>query len=347
MNDTRPTTTVPSHAKQLQMVERPTALPEPHHFKLAEVALAPLGDGEVLVKNLVMSVDPYMRGRMRADAVYAEPFQLGEAMTGGAVGEVVQSHHPDYQPGDRVLSMFGWRDWFTTTVTAGELQKLPELASVKPSLFLGTLGMPGLTAYYGLLQIGQPEAGETVFVSAASGAVGANVCQIAKLKGCRVVASVGSDAKAQWLKEQCGVDAVINYKTCGNLTRALLAAAPEGIDVYFENVGGDHLEAAINAMNPHGRIAACGMIAGYNETNPLPGPNNMMLVVGKKIRMQGFIISDHFDQQPAFFAEMGPWVAAGKINSQETVFNGLEQAVAAFLSLFSGDNFGKVVVDLN
>jgi NADPH-dependent curcumin reductase CurA len=207
--------------------------------------------------------------------------------------------------------------------------------------------MPGLTAYVGLFKFGEPKAGETVFVSAASGAVGANVCQIAKLKGCRVIGSVGSDDKAQWLKEECGVDEVINYKTCGDLSAALMQAAPEGIDVYFENVGGDHLQAALNAMNPYGRIAACGMIASYNSAEPAPGPNNLMLIVGKKIRINGFIVSDHTDWRDAFLGDMIPWIQQGEIKSQETVVEGLDQAVSAFLALFSGNNFGKMVVKLS
>lgn len=335
----RPATT----AREWHLLQRPAALPSAEHFQIVERQLAELNDGQVQVDNLFLSVDPYMRGRMRENAVYAEAYELNQAMTGGAVGRVVESRHPDFSPGDIVLSLNGWRDRFIAS--AQELQKLPASAAQMPSLFLGTLGMPGLTAYFGLLNIAQPKAGETVFVSAASGAVGANVCQIAKLKGCRVVGSVGSDDKAQWLLDECGIDAVINYKTCGDLTQALLTAAPEGVDVYFENVGGDHLQAALNAMNPHGRIAACGMISGYNDAVG-QGVNNLMLIVGKKIRMQGFIISDHFDQQEAFLNEMVPWVQSGAIKSRETVFDGIDSALDAFLSLFNGDHFGKAVVKI-
>jgi len=185
-----------------------------------------------------------------------------------------------------------------------------------------------------------------VFVSAASGAVGANVCQIAKLKGCRVVGSVGSDAKAQWLKDECGVDAVINYKTCGDLTAALAAAAPDGVDVYFENVGGNHLQAALNVMNPFGRIAACGMISSYNNANSEPGPDNLMLIVGKKVRINGFIVWDHADMHADFLRDMTQWIEQGKIVTRETVIDGLDHAVDAFLGLFSGDNFGEMIVKL-
>lgn len=320
-------------------------MPTSEHFELVSVELAPPAAGEVLVKNLYMSVDPYMRGRMREDAVYATAYAVGEVMYGGAVGEVVESNDGSLKVGDIVLNQAAWQDRFVAR--ADTLSKLEPFDVDQLSLYLGTLGMPGLTAYVGLFKFGEPKAGETVFVSAASGAVGANVCQIAKLKGCRVIGSVGSDEKARWLKEECGVDEVINYKTCGDLSAALMQAAPEGIDVYFENVGGDHLQAALNAMNPYGRIAACGMIASYNSAEPAPGPNNLMLIVGKKIRINGFIVSDHADWRDAFLGDMIPWIQQGKIKSQETVVEGLDQAVSAFLALFSGNNFGKMVVKLS
>lgn len=332
-------------AQQVHLKSRPSGMPTSEHFELVSVELAPPAAGEVLVKNLYMSVDPYMRGRMREDAVYATAYAVGEVMYGGAVGEVVESNDGSLKVGDIVLNQAAWQDRFVAR--AGTLSKLEPFDVNQLSLYLGTLGMPGLTAYVGLLKFGEPKAGETVFVSAASGAVGANVCQIAKLKGCRVIGSVGSDEKAQWLKEECGVDEVINYKTCGDLSAALMQAAPEGIDVYFENVGGDHLQAALNAMNPYGRIAACGMIASYNSAEPAPGPNNLMLIVGKKIRINGFIVSDHTDWRDAFLGDMIPWIQQGEIKSQETVVEGLDQAVSAFLALFSGNNFGKMVVKLS
>lgn len=332
-------------AQQVHLKSRPSGMPTSEHFELVSVELAPPAAGEVLVKNLYMSVDPYMRGRMREDAVYATAYAVGEVMYGGAVGEVVESNDGSLKVGDIVLNQAAWQDRFVAR--ADTLSKLEPFDVDQLSLYLGTLGMPGLTAYVGLFKFGEPKAGETVFVSAASGAVGANVCQIAKLKGCRVIGSVGSDEKAQWLKEECGVDEVINYKTCGDLSAALMQAAPEGIDVYFENVGGDHLQAALNAMNPYGRIAACGMIASYNSAEPAPGPNNLMLIVGKKIRINGFIVSDHTDWRDAFLSDMIPWIQQGKIKSQETVVEGLDQAVSAFLALFSGNNFGKMVVKLS
>ncbi|MDA8601375.1 NADP-dependent oxidoreductase [Gammaproteobacteria bacterium] len=331
-------------ARQVHLKSCPAGMPTHDNFALVTVELPQPEAGEVLVKNLYMSVDPYMRGRMREDAVYAQAYAVNEVMYGGAIGEVIESNDPSLSAGDIVLNQKAWQDRFVAP--ANTVVKLEPFDRAQLSLYMGTLGMPGLTSYVGLFKFGEPKAGDTVFVSAASGAVGANVCQIAKLKGCRVIGSCGSDAKAQWLKDECGVDEVINYKTCGDLSAALPAAAPEGIDVYFENVGGDHLQAAINSMNPYGRIAACGMISGYNAANPEPGPNNLMLIVGKKIRITGFIVSDHVDMRDAFLSEMIPWIQAGKIKSHETVVEGIDHAVDAFLGLFSGNNFGKMVVKL-
>lgn len=331
-------------ARQLHLVNRPAGLPAHTDFKLVTVDMAPPQSGEVLVKNLYMSVDPYMRGRMRAVGVYAEPYALNQPMYGGAIGEVIDSEDPGFRTGDIVLNQGAWQDQLVAK--AASLTKITPFDHSRLSLYLGTLGMPGFTSYVGLLRFGEPKVGETVFVSAASGAVGANVCQIAKLKGCRVVGSVGSDAKADWLRKECGVDAVINYKTCGDLTTALSAAAPQGVDVYFENVGGEHLQAALNVMNPFGRIAACGMIASYNNAQPTPGPNNLMLIVGKKIRINGFIVWDHADMHADFMRDMMSWIKQGQIVTHETVVTGLENAVDAFLGLFTGDNFGKMVVKL-
>lgn len=331
-------------AKQIHLINRPAGMPTHGDFATVEVELAPLQAGEVLVKNHYMSVDPYMRGRMRAEGVYATPYALNHPMYGGAIGEVIESQDSSLKVGDVVLNQGAWQDKLIADANA--VSKFVPFHKDQLSLYLGTLGMPGLTAYVGLFKFGEPKAGETVFVSAASGAVGANVCQLAKLKGCRVIGSAGSDEKVQWLLDECGVDAAINYKTCGDLTAALASAAPDGVDVYFENVGGDHLQAALAIMNPFGRIAACGMIASYNDATPVPGPNNLMLIVGKKVRINGFIVSDHADMKPQFLAEMVPWIEQGKIKSRETVVEGLDNAVDAFLGLFSGSNFGKMVVKI-
>ena len=331
-------------ARQIQMVSRPAGMPGHEHFNMVEVELPAPSAGEVLVENRYMSVDPYMRGRMRAEGVYAASYQLNAPLYGGAVGEVIESGDENLQPGDIVLSQGAWQD--RLLVKASRVLRLEPFDRERMSLYLGTLGMPGMTAYVGLNRFGEPKKGETVFVSAASGAVGANVCQIAKMKGCRVIGSVGSDAKAEYLREECGVDSTINYRTCGDLTNALRAAAPDGVDVYFENVGGEHLQAALNAMNPFGRIVACGMISTYNNAEPVPGPNNLMLIVGKKVRINGFIVFDHNDMREAFLKDMTEWIESGRIHTRETVVEGLENAVDAFLALFSGDNFGKMVVKL-
>lgn len=331
-------------ARQIQMVSRPAGMPGQEHFRMVEVELPAPEAGQVLLENRYMSVDPYMRGRMRAEGVYAAPYPLNAPLYGGAVGKVLESGDENLQPGDIVLSQGAWQDRLLTR--ASRVQRLEPFDPERISLYLGTLGMPGMTAYVGLNRFGEPKEGETVFVSAASGAVGANVCQIAKMKGCRVVGSVGSDAKAEYLKTECGVDETINYRTCGDLTQALRAAAPDGVDVYFENVGGEHLQAALNAMNPFGRIAACGMISTYNDAEPVPGPNNLMLIVGKKVRINGFIVFDHNDMREDFLRDMSGWIESGRIRARETVVEGLENAVDAFLTLFSGDNFGKMVVKL-
>jgi len=330
-------------SREIRLKSRPAGFPEEDDFELAETPVPDPGARELLVENRWMSVDPYMRGRMIERKSYVPPFQIGEPLQGGAIGEVLASRHDGFSAGDFVLSMNGWRERF---VCDGQgLTKVdPALAPVQA--YLGVLGMPGMTAYAGLLRIGEPKPGETVFVSAASGAVGAIVCQIAKLKGCRVIGSVGSAAKAAWLQGELGVDATLDYKTCGDLTAALQAAAPDGVDVYFENVGGEHLTAALEAMNPFGRIVMCGMIAGYNDVERRPGPPNLFHMIGKNLRMQGFIVTQLWDTHEAFLEDMSKWIAAGQVKWKETVEHGIENAPRAFMKLFTGENFGKMLVKL-
>jgi NADPH-dependent curcumin reductase CurA len=287
---------------EIRLARRPVGTPTDADFEVATISLPEPGAGEVLVRNTWMSVDPYMRGRMYDRKSYVPPFQIGEALQGGAVGEVVASNDPGFQPGDRVMSMFGWREAFVAP--AGALQKLDVPAGVPEQAFLGVLGMPGLTAYAGLLAIGEPKPGDTLFVSGAAGAVGSLVCQIGKIKGCTVVASVGSDAKAEWLRGR-GVDHVVNYKTCGDLLAAVSAAAPRGIDIYFDNVGGKHLEVAIETARPFARLVECGMIADYNATEAVSGPSNIIQVVGKSLKIQGFIVTQFQAMQPQFLSDMG------------------------------------------
>jgi len=288
-----------------------------------------------------MSVDPYMRGRMVNRKSYVPPVQLNQPLEGGCVGRVVDSKNKQFQVGDFVLGMLGWRENFISDGT-GLLKIDPKIAPIQA--YLGTLGMPGLTAYVGLLDIGRPKEGETVFVSAASGAVGSIVCQIAKIKGCRVVGSAGSDEKVSWLLEEVGVDAPFNYKKVDNVIAEVGKHCPKGIDVYYENVGGVHLEAALEHMNKFGRIVMCGMIAIYNATDPVPGPPNLAYIIGKQLTMQGFIVSDHFDKLAQFYTDMGKWIAEGKIKWRETIVEGLENAPQALIGLFKGANFGKMIV---
>ena len=330
-------------SREIRLKSRPQGMPQAENFELASVELPDPGPGEVLVRNSWMSVDPYMRGRMYDRPSYVPPFELGKALQGGAVGTVVKSNDERFKAGDLVDSMLGWREAFVAPGSA--LNKLPG-AGVPPQAFLGVLGMPGMTAYSSFHRIGAPKEGDVVFVSGAAGAVGSAVCQIAKIRGCTVVASAGSDEKLAWLKS-VGVDAGVNYKKAPNLLEAVRAAAPKGIDIYFDNVGGEHLEVALEVARPFARFVECGMIAIYNTTEPTPGPRNMSYIVGKRIKMQGFIVSDFMDMREQFIADMGAWVREGRIKWEETVETGIENAPKAFLNLFSGANTGKMLVKLD
>ena len=328
---------------EIRLNSRPTGLPSPANFDLVERVLDAPKPGQILVRNSWMSVDPYMRGRMADRKSYIAPFRLGEALEGAAVGVVEASHDPAFAVGDRVVHFAGWRDH--AMIEAAHATRIAD-DGIPPQAYLGALGFPGLTAYVGLTRIAGMRPGETLFVSAASGAVGSLVAQIAKLKGLRVVASVGSAAKAQWLLGEVGVDAVINYRETDGLAAALAQAAPEGIDIYFDNVGGDHLEAAMAAANDHARFVLCGMIAGYNEEAPANAPRNIFLAIEKRIRLQGLIASDHADLFPELIREVGGWIKAGRITLRETVVDGLDRAPEAFIGLFQGANTGKMLVRL-
>jgi NADPH-dependent curcumin reductase CurA len=330
-------------SREVRLKERPVGTPAPQHFEVATVDLPDPGPGQILVRNRWMSVDPYMRGRMYDRPSYVPPFQIGAPLEGGAIGEVVKSNADGFAPGDLVSTMLGWREGFVAPASIAE--KLPNLAGVPAEAFLGVLGMPGLTAYSGLLEICQPKAGETVFVSGGAGAVGSVVAQIAKIKGCTVIATAGTDAKCDWLRS-VGVDHAINYKTCGGLLQAVQAAAPKGIDAYFDNVGGEHLEVAIEVARPMARFAECGMIADYNATAPSPGPRNIIQVVGKQLKIEGFIVIRFAHLRPQFLADMGGWIAEGKLKWEETVYEGVDKASDAFIGLFSGKNTGKMLVKL-
>ena len=329
-------------SREVRLKSRPVGTPTLDNFETVSVTLPDPAPGEVQVRNSWMTVDPYMRGRMNDVQSYTPPFQIGEAMQGGAVGEVVASNDPAFKAGDAVQSFFGWREAFNAP--AATVQKL-ETHGLPPQAFLGVAGMPGLTAYVGLLKVAALKDGDTVFVSGAAGAVGQIVCQIAKLKGHTVIGSAGGADKVAYLKE-IGVDQAIDYKAEPDLTAALMKAAPKGIDVYFDNVGGAHLEAALMAANPFARFALCGMISQYNATDMGAGVKGMMLCVGKQLRLEGFIVSSHFDMMPAFVTEMAGWISSGKVKWRETVEQGVDNAPAAFLKLFKGENLGKMLVKL-
>ncbi len=325
--------------REIRLVARPQGFPDESLFEVAETPIPDPAEGQVLIRNAYFSVDPYMRPRMNDVRSYVAPFTLGEAMTGGAVGRVAASRNPRYAEGDWVLHQLGWREWSLSDGTA--LRRLdPTGAPV--STALGVLGMPGLTAWYGLFVLGEPKEGETVFVSGAAGAVGSAAGQMARIAGCRVVGSAGSPEKLAWLRE-LGFDAVFDYKE-RRPYKALGELAPDGIEIYFDNVGGEQLEAAIGALNDHGRIVACGSVSRYNDASPAPGPRNMFMIVTKRIRMQGYIISDHFDRFGEFAREAAEWVRDGRLRYRETIVEGIENAPRAFLGLLQGENIGKMLV---
>ncbi|MFC7548488.1 NADP-dependent oxidoreductase [Plantactinospora sp. GCM10030261] len=328
--------------REIQLASRPTGWPTPETFSLVEVRVPDPGPGQVLVRNVLMSVDPYMRGRMNDVKSYVPPFQVGAPLDGGAIGEVVTSRADGLRPGDMVLHGLGWRDY--AVLDAASARRVdPDLAPL--STYLGVLGMTGLTAYAGLLDVAAFRPGETVFVSAAAGAVGNLVGQIAKLKGAaRVVGSAGSAAKVRRL-EEVGFDAAFDYHD-GAVAGSLRAAAPDGIDVYFDNVGGDHLEAALGVLRTHGRVAVCGMISQYNSTEPPAAPRNLALLIGKRLTVRGFLVSDHGHLRDQFVGEMAGWLREGRIRYDETVVDGLENAPEAFLGLLRGENLGKMLVRL-
>jgi len=328
--------------RQILLKSRPNGQPGTDNFELVERPVPEPSEGQVLLRTLYLSLDPYMRGRMNDAKSYAKPAELGQPMVGGTVSEVVASRNAKFAVGDIVLAYAGWQDY--ALADGAGLRKLdPQAAPL--STALGILGMPGMTAYCGLLEIGKPLPGETVVVAAASGAVGSAVGQIAKLKGAgRVIGSAGSDEKVRWLRE-IGYDAAFNYRTAPVLEQ-LREAAPDGIDVYFDNVGADHLDAALVMLNNHGRVAMCGAIASYNATEPPVGPSNLGLVVSKRLTLRGFIIIDHQDRLPDMVADVSAWLREGKIAHAETVVDGLDRAPGAFIDLLRGANTGKMLVRL-
>ncbi len=329
-------------SREIRLASRPTGVPTAANFTLAETTLEPLEEQQVLVHNLFMSVDPYMRGRMTERKSYVPPFEIGKVLEGGAVGEVIESRSDKFKVGDVVTSMKGWREAF---IAAPEELHAVNKAMQPLSVYLGALGMTGMTAWAGLTMV-EVKAGDVIYISGAAGAVGSIAGQLAKLRGCRVIGSAGSEEKVKLLLEECGFDAAFNYKT-GPVLDQLNLAAPDGIDVYFDNVGGESLEAALTALRDHGRIIACGGISGYNEEKPKPGPANLFNITSKRLTMKGLIVTDWLNRQSEFEKEVGVHYQAGELKSLQTVVNGIDQAVAAFIGLFEGKNLGKMVVKLS
>lgn len=328
-------------SREIRLASRPKGIPTAANFTLAESTLAPLQAQQVLVQNLFMSVDPYMRGRMNEGKSYVPPFVIGQALEGGAIGEVVESCAKEFKPGDVVTSRYGWREAFVAAPS--DLRAVDR--TVQPlSVYLGALGMTGMTAWAGLTLV-DVRAGDVIFISGAAGAVGNVAGQLAKLRGCRVIGSAGSGEKVQSLRDDCGFDDAFNYKT-GPALEQLSRAAPEGIDVYFDNVGGESLEAALSTLRVHGRIIACGGISSYNDEKPKPGPANLFNMTTKRLTMKGLIVGDWLDRQNEFEKEVGGYFRSGELKNKETVVDGIDHAVDAFLGLFAGKNMGKMIVKL-
>ncbi|MEQ5838411.1 NADP-dependent oxidoreductase [Paraburkholderia acidicola] len=326
--------------RQILLASRPQGPVTPDNFKLVETPLAPLADGEVRVRNHYLSLDPYMRGRMNDSKSYAAPQPLDEVMIGGTVGEIVESKHPKFAVGEKVVGMFGWQEYGTSNGKG--LNKVDD-THVPLSAYLGAVGMTGVTAWYGLNRIIAPKAGETVVVSAASGAVGSVVGQLAKLAGCRAIGIAGGADKCRYVVDSLGFDACVDYKA-GNLYQDLKAATPDGVDGYFDNVGGDVLDVTLARMNAFGRIALCGMIAGY-DGEPLPMKRPALLLT-QRLLVQGFIVSEHMEVWPEALGQLGTLVAQKKLHYRETIADGLENAPEAFMGLLKGKNFGKQLVKL-
>ena len=327
--------------RQFYLASRPVGEPNASNVPVRDVPVPEPAEGEVVLRNLYISLDPAIRGWMGDDPNYMEPIALGDAVRSSVIGRVVKSNSPDFEVGDVAMSIGGWELY--TTAPAVLLNKLDEGAGIPLSNFLGVLGPTGLTAYFGLLEVGKPQAGETVLVSAAAGAVGSVVGQIARKKGCRVVGMAGSDDKCRWLKQELGFDEVINYKTCGDYETAIRQACPDGVDVYFDNVGGEILDAALLCLNKFARVAVCGWISTYNVPDA-PGPANLWQLVAQSVTIQGFVVIDYMDRFGEGIAQLAEWVMAGDIKFREEVVDGLDNILPTFLKLFDGSNQGKLII---
>ena len=329
--------------KQVRLASRPSGWVTADNFTLTEEAVPEVGQGQLLVRNLFMSVDPYMRGRMNKAKSYVPSFQVGEVLQAGVVGEVIASSNQDYAEGDFVTGMLGWENYSLSDGTG--LHKVPK-GPAPLSYHLGILGMPGMTAYVGLHTIGKAQPGETVFVSAASGAVGSVVGQLAKLHGCTVTGCAGADDKVDLLKAEFGYDAAFNYRQSQSLPKSISEVCPDGIDVDFENVGGEIFEAVLWNMREFGRVALCGMISNYNDEELQPGPRGMTVIIGRRLTIQGFIVTDHLEAGKEYVSKAIRWLAEGKLKYHETIAEGIENAPSAFIDLLQGKNIGKQIVRL-
>lgn len=330
--------------RQVLLKKRPNGMPTQSDFEFKDAEVQQAGEGQVVVKTLYLSVDPYMRGRMNDSKSYVPPYQLNDVITGGVVGEIIESKTDKFKEGDKVIGMLGWQLY--NTVDESKVTKIDE--SIAPvSAYLSVLGLTGLTAYFGLLDIGQPKEGETVVVSGAAGSVGMFVGQIAKIKGTRVVGIAGTDEKCDYLMKELNFDAAINYKTTTDIKQDLVKACPDGVDVYFDNVGGPISDAVMSLLNDHARIPLCGAISSYNSTDGDMGPRIQSQLIKTRSLIKGFVLSDYADRQSEGLQELGKWLSEGKLKYEETVVDGFDKVVEAFLQLFKGTNLGKMLVKVS
>lgn len=327
--------------RQYYLASRPTTLPTPGHVPFRDVPLPEPADGEAIIRNIYISLDPAIRGWMSEVNNYIEPIAIGDPIRSSVIGRVVKTCSDLLAEGDIVMSLGGWERY--TRGAAAAMTKLDENSGIPLSNFLSVLGPTGLTAYFGLLDVGRPKAGETVLVSAAAGAVGSVVGQIAKMQGCRVVGIAGSDEKCHWITSELGFDQAINYKTCGDYQAAIRQACPQGVDVYFDNVGGDILDAALMCLNKFARVAVCGWISTYNDPDA-PGPKNLWQLVAQSVTVQGFVVLDYQDRFSEGIEQLAGWVMAGKLKFREDIVDGLDNVLPTFLKLFDGSNSGKLII---
>jgi NADPH-dependent curcumin reductase CurA len=330
--------------RQYLLAHRPKGLPTPEEVPMVESPVPQAGAGEIVVRNLFISLDPAIRGWMSDAPNYIEPIELGSKILAGGVGRVVESNSPDFAVGDLAIGMFGWEDY--TLIEAAQASKIADTHGLPLTTFLSILGATGMTSYFGLLEVGKPQPGDVLLVSGAAGAVGSVVGQIGKIMGCRVIGIAGGEDKCRWLIEECGFDDVIDYKSCGDLEAAIAEKCPDGLDIYWDNIGGDMLDAALMNLAERARLVLCGWISTYNDEQKRPGPNNLWQLLVKNSRLEGFVVSAYVPRFPEGIAQMGQWLAEGKLTYKEHVVDGLENALDAFHMLFDGRNTGRLMVKI-